>query len=208
MPEDFLSYAEPKETPEETDLLKFLRKLKVTAKSSKDRYGREFICNHLGETLDSFSFRNSDEEFDYKWLSGEFQEHPSRNEKALHELTERTGGSEAEKIFRIYREACFTGSPALSDSLQKVNDELTEVGVQLSLRQFNELSTLLVKFNNESHLWCNRGWTPTEMSKHLPRSSSVTMSLGPALKQAIAEGKISREELEKELGRYKIKLIE
>ncbi len=199
IPQDLLSFAVPDTTREEAELLSFLKGLKVTAKEAEDSYGRKFTCNHTGEFLGDFSFRNSDENYEYKLFSGEYKDHPSKNEKALQELVERTGCSEAEKIFRMYKQNCNIGDRNPSYSTQRVLEELNEVGVQLSAKQFGKLTELLMQFNNNSNLWCNRGWTPNELAKCTPRMAPTSVSLGPGIKQAIADGKINREDLESEL---------
>lgn len=192
IPKDFLAYVTPPVIQEESKLLSFLKKLKVTAKEAEDRYGKKFTCEHVGETLGSFSFRNSDEQFKFKFFSGEYKEHPSKNEKALQELVERTSRSEAEKILRKYKEECNMGSLGPSHSLERIFDELNEVGVVLSEKQFTKLTDLLMQFSNNSHLWCNRGWTPLELSKQISKRGPLSISFGPGIQQAIAEGNISR----------------
>lgn len=208
IPRDLLSFAMPDTTREETELLSFLKGLKVTAKESENRYGRKFICEHTDEFLGDFSFRNSVENYEYKLFSGEYKDHPSKNEKALQELVERTSCSEAEKIFRMYKQNCNVGDCNPSYNTQRVLEELNKVGVQLSKKQFDKLTELLMQFNNNSNLWCNRGWTPNELVKCAPRMGVTSVFLGTGIKQAIADGKISQEELESELTKCGIVLVE
>jgi hypothetical protein len=206
LPEDLLAYAVPKTSPQEAKLLHFLSGLKVTASKSEDSLGRKHTCIHKGKTLGSFSFRNSDETFSYQWAAGEIEGHPSVNEKVLRELTERTAGSEAEKIVRQYREECNIGVQNPSDSICRIMDELNEVGVCLSEARCRALVDLLTEFNNESHLWCNCGWTPSDLSKRTGRTPPTSMSLGPGIMKLAAEGKIDLKEFEEELRKYGVKL--
>ena len=69
----------------------------------------------------------------------------------------------------------------------------------LSKEQVVELTNLLVQFNNTSRLWCNRGWTPSELAEQTSKSGPISMSFGPGLMQAFADGTINQEELEAEL---------
>lgn len=208
LPDDLLAFAVLKATPIEKELLEFLKKLRVTAKYSTSRYGVRFLCDNVGKTLGSFSFRNRSETFQYEWYSGKNPEHPSKDKKALQRLLECTEGSEAEKILRVYKRNCNIGSLSVSDSMQTVFDELIEVGVQLTDRQFDELTYLLTQFNNSSHLWCIRGWTPIEIVKSSPREKPKFVTLGPGIKQSIAEGKISLEEIEEELRKRGLTLVD
>ncbi len=80
-----------------------------------------------------------------------------KNEQILKEVIEKTRGSEADKIVRMYKQNCNIGYRDSTESLSLVFNELREVGVELSQKRMNELAGLLVQFNNHSHLWCNRG---------------------------------------------------
>ena len=208
VPNNILAYENPRVTDEETRLLKFLESLKVTATESEGKYGKKYTCTHTGESLSDFSFMNNDEEWTYKWYSGEFKEHPSRNEKILNDLLDRTSCSEAQKILRFYKEDCNIGSNGASENVRFVFDELNEVGVQLSKGQVEEMLQLLMQFNNNSHLWCNRGWSPAELARSSQSRGPVVVSIGPGIKRAIAEGKMTREEIEEQFRRYGITLVE
>ncbi len=208
IPQDLLSYATSKVSAAEDLLLRFLKRLKVTARKAKTPSGNTVACEHVGETLGSFSFRNSDEDYEYCYFNGELDWHPTRNERAVQELLERTGCSEAEKILRRYKEECNIGAFSPDCSLEAVFKELCEVGVELSDKEFNKLTNLLVQFNNVSRLWCNRGWSPNELSELGSRTEPTSISLGPGILKMIEEGKLDRDEIEAELRRRGITLIE
>ena len=72
-----------------------------------------------------------------------------------------------------------------------ISVSLKEVGVVLSKEQVVELTNLLVQFNNTSRLWCNRGWTPSELAEQTSKSGPISMSFGPGLMQAFADGTIN-----------------
>ncbi len=206
LPDDLLSYAIPRSSPQETKLLRFLSGLKVTASESQNRFGEKHICIHKGKKLGSFSFQNSYETFSFQWAAGEIEGHPSVNEKVLRELAENTSGSEPEKIVRRYKENCNIGYLSPSDSISNIMDELNEVGVRLTETRYRALIDLLTEFNNESHLWCNCGWTTSDLSKHIGRSGPTSLSLGPGIMSLTAEGKIDLKEIEEELKKYGVKL--
>ena len=208
IPEDFLSYVEPKPTPAEIQLLEFLKNLKVTASEYVNSYGRKYVCTHVGETLESFSFRNAMETSEYEWYSGENPQHKIRNERQLQELDARTSGSEAEKILRSYKENRNLGYFPPARDIQAVSDELSEVGVQLTDQQFSDLVELLMLVNNTSHLWHNYGWAPVDLARQHPIKVPTSVSFGPGIRQAFAEGKLSREEIEEECRKRGIKIVE
>ena len=161
--EGLLDYAAPVPTTMDKKLLGFLKKLKVTAFEAEGEFGEHYVCEHVGETLGSFPFRNSIERDLLKWYSGEDEEHPSTNAKRLKCIEEKTSGSEAEKIFRKIKEDFNIGAFSCTDTIKNVLRELNEVGVELTERQTDKLLKLIMDYNNNSHLWCNFGWTPREL---------------------------------------------
>ena len=58
------------------------------------------------------------------------------------------------------------------------------------------LISLYMEFNNNSHLYSNRGWTPNELSRI---TMPITMSLGPGIIKAAKEGKFSLDELKSKI---------
>ena len=74
---------------------------------------------------------------------------------------------------------------------------LEEAGVVMSEKEFKKFISLLQEFNNNSHLYINRGWTPKELSQDMYRDykGPTTLSLGPGIMKSINEGKIDFDEL-------------
>ena len=164
LPEDLLAFTEPAPLPEETRLLEFLSGLQVTATHSETPFGRSVECEHVGKTLGQFSFRSWMEQIDYRYCEKKAEENPGRNRSKLAELEAWTGGSEAEKLVRHYCESCKLGFITPMGSIENVISELHEVGVRLTEEQLEALVKLLIQLNNRSHLWCNRGWKPEELT--------------------------------------------
>lgn len=208
IPEDLLAFAEPNPTEAETQLLTFLEGLKVTVREVEMKNGKKIPCEHYGETLGSFSFMNRSERFEYTYYSGENEGRPiKRDEKRLARLMKRTSCSEAEKIVNAFRERCSLGISAPMNSIRNIADELEEVGVVLGKKQLEKLIKLAMEMNNKSHLWCNRGWTPNDLAENYGREEIKEISIGPGIRQFIAEGKMSRKELEEEMRKRGIKII-
>ena len=190
IPNDILSFVNIKRSPEEIRLLNYLKKLKVTARSVEGTAGKRIPCKYVGKTLGKFSFRNHHEDFEYRYYNGEIKEHGRKNERILNEIIEKTKGSEADKIVRMYKQNCNIGYQDSTAGFSLVFNELYEVGVELSQKRMNELADLLMQFNNNSHLWCNRGWTPSDLLQQKHTKGPLNISIGPNMKKFIEEGRI------------------
>ena len=194
-----LKYADPAPTAEDKKLLGFLKKLKVTASEAEGEFGEHYVCEHVGETLGSFSFRSDSECFLYNWYGGERETPPIRNAKILKHLDEQASCSEAEKIFRRIKEDVNIGIDS-SGSFEYVFSELNEVGVRLTERQINKLLKILMDYNNNSHLWCNFGWTPSDMAfLNMHGGIFDRVSSDPKTEQPFANDFIDRDEIESAL---------
>ena len=187
----FLSYAAPKPEKEETELLNFLGRLKVTASKGKSRYGQEHPCEHKGKRLREFSFLNSDERFEVEYL----QKRPKQQAAFLADCA----GTEAEKIVRRLREEDRIGYFSPTESIDHVTEELAEVGVELTMRQAEELMRLMMEFHNNSRLWCICGWKPEELAQRYKPQGKPTITFGPGMQKAFASGDMDREEMIRQL---------
>ena len=191
VPIDFLSYASPKPEKEETELLHFLGRLKVTADVWKNRAGKEYPCEHKGKRLREFSFLNSDERFEVEYL----QKRPKQQAAFLADCA----GTEAEKIVRRLREEDNIGYFSPAESVQHVTEELSEVGVELTFQQAQELTRLMMEFHNHSRHWCICGWKPVELAQRYKLQGKPSISFGPGMQKAFANGDMDREEMVRQL---------
>ena len=64
-----------------------------------------------------------------------------------------------------------------------------------SEKQADKFFSLLQDFMNNSHLWRNCGYTPSELFAMQPQQMPKTVSLGPGIQKAITEGQIDRDEI-------------
>ena len=80
---------------------------------------------------------------------------------------------------------------------ESCHDDLEDVGVNLNDKESEKLLSLITKFNNRSHLYTNRGWTPDELGKSSMKDykGPINISFGPGIQQAIKEGNFSLDEL-------------
>ena len=200
IPEDLLLYAAPSRSKEEEKLLDFLSHLKVTAReyTSRDNEKKKIVhIEHYGKCLGKFSFLNESEEMNVLRLSGQLEGVPRGRAKDLAIFLESVKGTEAEKLVNKFKFACNLGGDDLSYCVRSIVEELSEVGVELSDRQLEELLEMLNDCNNNSRLWCNRGWKPVELVQQYGAPGSI--SFGPGLQADIKEGLVDLDELAKAL---------
>lgn len=194
--DDLLSFAQMPTTEQEQSLLKFIGKLKVSAKEFKSRYGRILKCpDRKGETLDSFSFMNDMEMFEYRYVKGENQGKKGNPKEAQRLLDENNSKNEAEKIVNKIKWYGNIGHVSPTKIIQYTLEELGEVGVELTEQQLKKLTQGIMDLHNNSHLMCIGGWCPTELAMHTEIPTAI--SFGPGIKKAIAEGTLDKEELVK-----------
>ncbi|MGN0425504.1 MAG: hypothetical protein ACI4FY_09325 [Acetatifactor sp.] len=197
VPANFLDYANEIMTKEQEDLLVFLGNLKVSAAEYTYRSGKTYPCGPVGECLKDFEFLHSHERFEVKYLSGEIKDGPKRNEKRLAAFLEKCKGPIAARIYRDYIWNLKSGWLEPQRNMEYLLENLEEVGVQLSEADLKELINLLNMTQNTTNLWCNMGWTPSELTGNMfaQGNCAPVIKLGPGIQKAISEGKIDREEL-------------
>lgn len=190
-------------TEQEKKLVKFIENLKATSPVIHLKYNREKTkpSPHQGKKLKDFTYISSLEALKVKWLSGKCAGSPKKSqEKKLREYLESIEGSFAERIFRNFRFRLFTGRNQLLQEIKILTESLDDIGVELTMDEAKQLISLLQDFNNNSHLYANRGWTPAELSaieRAMNPGQQQILSFGPGIMQAAKEGKISLEELKK-----------
>lgn len=84
---------------------------------------------------------------------------------------------------------------------------LEEAKVRMTQKQFDTLMQLIQDYNNSAHLWVNRGWTPTELSRRYAPQGIKEISLGPGIQKMINEGNIDIEEFRQRLAEMGIELL-
>ena len=199
MPDQYLSYANMKRTPEEEALLSFVGNLKVTAKTSMV-YKREFECVHYGEYLKDFEGRLHDEQWMIDYYGGKVKDGPKGNARMVAELEEEYSGIFSERLVKEYMWRASTGWTDMNMSLKALTDALDEIGVRLSRKQLEKLLELVMNAHNNSNLMCNRGWKPTELAaKSFVPGTIPQLSFGPGMQKAFANGDLNKEELVKRL---------
>ena len=195
VPEYFLSYAVSSASAEESVLSNFIGNLKSTAKECAPKQRKTYPNENRGKKLSEFSFLNLDEQFNLEY----YKKVPATYSALLEEYS----GTEAEKIMRSYRRTENIGYLRTTDMIQNVLIELCEVGVRLTETQHSTLMRLMMQYHNGSRLWCLRGWTPNELAAMHGNTGAPSISFGPGIQKALADGTMDKNELVrkiKELG--------
>ena len=195
VPDDFLSYAEPTASVEEKSLADFIGNLKSTAMECAPKQRKTYPNENRGKKLSEFSFLNLNEQFNLEY----YKKVPATYSALLEEYS----GTEAEKIMRSYRRTENIGYLRTTDMIQNVLIELCEVGVRLTETQHSTLMRLMMQYHNGSRLWCLRGWTPNELAAMHGNTGAPSISFGPDIQEAFADGTMDKNELVrkiKELG--------
>ena len=195
VPEYFLSYAVSSASAEESVLSNFIGNLKSTAKECAPKQRKTYPNENRGKKLSEFSFLNLNEQFNLEY----YKKVPATYSALLEEYS----GTEAEKIMRSYRRTENIGYLRTTDMIQNVLIELCEVGVRLTETQHSTLMRLMMQYHNGSRLWCLRGWTPNELAAMHGNTGAPSISFGPGIQEAFADGTMDKNELVrkiKELG--------
>ena len=187
VPDDFLSYAEPTASVEEKSLADFIGNLKSTAMECAPKQRKTYPNENRGKKLSEFSFLNLNEQFNLEY----YKKVPATYSALLEEYS----GTEAEKIMRSYRRAENVGHLRTTDMIQNVLIELCEVGVRLTEKQQDTLMRLMMQYHNGSRLWCLRGWTPNELAAMHGNTGAPSISFGPGIQEALADGTMDKNEL-------------
>ena len=200
VPDDFLSYAEPTASVEEKSLADFIWNLKSTAMECAPKQRKTYPNENRGKKLNEFSFLNLNERFNLDY----YKKVPATYSALLAEYS----GTEAEKIMRFHRRAENVGHLRTTDMIQNVLIELCEVGVRLTEKQQDTLMRLIVQYHNGSRLWCLRGWKPNELADMHGNSDVPSISFGPGLQQAFADGIMDKGDLVRKIQELGWKVME
>lgn len=178
-------------SPQAVRLRRFLDTLRVSRQcKNKDVHGDPI----RGKQLNQFIFWSDSESFYYT--------HAKRDwERQM--LAAEYNVTFSEKLMRRITRSIQLGSARvpMTQMLEWRVRELNEVGVLLTQDQFSELMRYMMEYNNKSHLWCNRGWTPEELSAATARTGAPEITFGPEIQAMIANGEMDKAELLRELAK-------
>lgn len=199
IPDDFFSYAAQNVSTEENHLADFIGSLKSTANECEPKYGKAYPNENRGKRLNEFSFLNALERSDLEYYK--------KNSALCADMKNYNRGTEAEKIMRHYKFNENVGKYSITTTIQYMFQELHEVGVRLTTSQTEKLVQLVMSWHNGSRWWCLCGWKPTELAALRRPSGLPSISFGPGLQKAFAEGTIDKNELVKMIEEKGLKVL-
>ena len=174
--------------------------LSYTAAECAPRQRKAYPNENRGTKLGTFSFLNLSERFDLEY----YKKVPATYSALLEEYS----GTEAEKIMRQHRWDENIGRLHTTEIIQNLENELHEVGVRLTEKQQDTLMRLIVQYHNGSRLWCLRGWKPNELADMHGNSGVPSISFGPGLQQAFADGIMDKGDLVRKIQELGWKVME
>ena len=199
VPDNFLSYADPAPSEYEAALLDYLANLVSVTDECVPKHGQSIPNEHKGMKLGEFSFLNSAERFELR-----YQKRPSAKEAFLEDCS----GTEAEKLLRFFKRGEHIGRRGTAGTVQWFIDELEEAGVEMTQEKIEKLLKLTTDYHNNSHLWCLSGWKPSELAAMFRGNGPMSISFGPGMQQAFADGHLDKEELVREMRKMGLEVIE
>lgn len=200
IPDDLLSYATPIRSAEERAMADFIGGLKSVAAECVPEYGNAYPNENRGKRLREFSFFNASERAS--------MEHYRNKPAVTSALLEDYGGTEAEKLMRLYMRAERIGDLQISQIIQYMGAELHEVGVRLTKTQLDRLVRHITETHNHSRLWCICGWKPSELARMRGNTGRPSISFGPGLQNAFANGTMDKDELVRKIQELGLKVTE
>ncbi len=195
VPKDLLSFTSMPETDEERRLLKLLNNLKSTCPEYTSFFGETRKCPYNGKYLREFSYIDEFDEHELKWLRGEVEGHKGNPKKAEELETKLKSVTAAQYLIDGIKRKNSVGYDEANDLTDSFFEDLTAMGVMLSGKyQLNTLIEAIYDMCNNQHLWCNHGWTPNALAAHSSSTGMPTITFGPGIQKAFAEGAIDKDE--------------
>lgn len=94
------------------------------------------------------------------------------------------------------------GARSVSVSMSDIFNRLNDMGLTFEKKSdVQEFANLYQKFHNTTRMPCNRGYTPDELMAIQPPENRIpqSISLGPNIRKAIAEGNMDADELRRQV---------
>ena len=206
VPQNLLDYVVMPKSKYELELLKVLENLKCTASEYETAWGTVIPCKYKGKNLKEFSYIGDYEEFELQRLHGEIEGYKGDEKKAAEFEKKINSINAAQYLLNRIKRYNTIGNLSPSKIIQYFIEDLSEMGVEPSVKKMNDIMNAVMNMFNNQHLWCLSGWTPTELSKTLKPVGQPTISFGPSLQKAFANGDMDRKEIVKMLEAKGIKV--
>ncbi len=196
VPENLLSFTAPQETPQEQALLRMLNGLRSTCSEYTDAFGKTRNCPYKGKYLREFSYINEYNSFELSLLRGEIEGRKGNPKKAAELEAKLNSVTAARYLVDNIKRNNNVGTKYAADLFKSFFDDLRAMGVVLSNDgQPNELLNAITETCNNQHIWRNHGWTPNELSARMRYGGTPTISFGPGMQKAFADGSMDKDEI-------------
>ena len=130
-----------------------------------------------------------------------FYMEPTEEAAALRDFLRSQTDLESGKVEAVFVEICY-GTRCANAGISEVMHRLDDLGVRFKQKQTGrDFTEIYQDFHNQTRMQCNRGHSPNELRAMQPAESNIpqTVSLGPNIRSAIADGTIIVEELGKQI---------
>ncbi len=203
VPENLLEIKGEVVSPEEEQCKEYLGNLRANSPVVTIGYyasEEKSPSPHQGKRLCEFSFRNDAEKAMVRFYSGEMGS-AKPQEKKLAKCLAVVDAPFPEKLFKRMRHDIFVGEIPFTEVFEDLSRHLQEAGVVLTESEAMRLIRLVAEFSNHSHLYCNCGWTPRELSEVEKKGNHgpLTISFGPGIRESFKDGSLSYEEIKRQV---------
>ena len=206
VPQNLLDYVVMPKSKYELELLKVPEDLKCTASEYETAWGTVIHCKYKGKHLKEFSYIGDYEEFELQRLHGEIEGYKGDEKKAAEFEKKINSINAAQYLLNRLKRYNTIGDLSPSKIIQYFIEDLSEMGVEPSIKKMNDIMNAVMNMFNNQHLWCLSGWTPTELSETLKLADQPTVFFGSGLQKAFENGDMDREEIVKMLEAKGIKV--
>lgn len=205
--DNFLSFAEEKDSAEGVSLKTFLDNLIVNEIEYTTNWGKRIHCDHFGQKLKDFCYYDSFDKMEIENLNKIDKNGNNKNATQLETLLRELDIPASMKTFNQIKWRANIGFLSPAESIKYLLYDLKVMGVLLSDAELQELLTLLNNYNNNTHLLCNRGWKPMDLAHAMAPNAPLCINFGPGMQKAFANGDLDKNEIIEKLTSMGIKVL-
>ncbi len=169
--------------------------LEVAAHRLYDKELREFVDN-LTFTKGEHAGKRFADTVIITEIEQSLIDHYSKMPSKAKEIYDKANVTVAEKFMNVMTNWI---EFSIGSSFSMIEDFMDNIGFEFqSKEQVDEFFSLIQDFQNKSHLWANRGFTPQELYRAMAKEHGQRpqiISFGPGIRKAILDGDIDRQEL-------------
>ncbi len=207
VPENLLSFTVLPETRYERELLELFDNLKSTCSEFTDVFGLAHKCPYTGKYLREFSYISEDVDFELRWMRGEIKGHNGNPKKAKEYEAKLKSIKASRYLLNKLKRENSIGAEQPDEIIEDIFDDLKAMGISLlNARQNEKLLQAIYDMCNNQHLWCNHGWTPSELFAHLNGGGVPAVGFGTDMKKSFVNGTIDKEKLIRKLSEKGFKI--